>query len=168
MVLQAIFLYALGPGMAAFFTPNLHEQASIWCLFSMAQVHQPRSPAQCLFTRCLIRTDHLFSLSTLRSLLCFSSYTVHSTRIGQAPRAKLALLSLLAKAKRASLTAAKCQGYGLAPQGQLLSSSWLRLAHCFILHHFARNKHERMHFIYCAHRTPRLTVAEPKTSLPAA
>jgi hypothetical protein len=27
--------------MAAEFTPNLHEQASIWCLFSMAQVHPP-------------------------------------------------------------------------------------------------------------------------------
>ena len=38
---QATFLYALGPGMAAVFTPNLHEQASIWCLFSMAQVHPP-------------------------------------------------------------------------------------------------------------------------------
>ena len=41
MVLQATFLYALGPGMAAFITPNLHEQASIWCLFSMAQVLPP-------------------------------------------------------------------------------------------------------------------------------
>jgi len=38
MVLQATFLYALGPGMAALVTPNLHEQASIWCLFSMAQI----------------------------------------------------------------------------------------------------------------------------------
>jgi hypothetical protein len=44
MVLQATFLYALGPGMAAVVTPNLHEQASIWCLFSMAQVMLPPTP----------------------------------------------------------------------------------------------------------------------------
>jgi hypothetical protein len=44
MVLQATFLYALGPGMAAVVTPNLHEQASIWCLFSMAQVQPPAPP----------------------------------------------------------------------------------------------------------------------------
>jgi hypothetical protein len=44
MVLQATFLYALGPGMAALVTPNLHEQASIWCLFSMAQVKQKTRP----------------------------------------------------------------------------------------------------------------------------
>jgi hypothetical protein len=47
MVLQATFLYALGPGMAAFFTPNLHEQASIWCLFSMAQVPSPSHARTC-------------------------------------------------------------------------------------------------------------------------
>ena len=38
MVIQAAFLWALGPGMAAWITPNLQEQASIWCLFSIAQV----------------------------------------------------------------------------------------------------------------------------------
>jgi hypothetical protein len=48
MVLQATFLYALGPGMAAVVTPNLHEQASIWCLFSMAQAPAPLHPASIL------------------------------------------------------------------------------------------------------------------------
>jgi len=38
MVIQAAFLWALGPGMAAWITPNLQEQASIWCLFSIAQI----------------------------------------------------------------------------------------------------------------------------------
>jgi len=38
MVVQAAFLWALGPGMAAWITPNLQEQASIWCLFSIAQI----------------------------------------------------------------------------------------------------------------------------------
>lgn len=38
MFLQGAFLWALGPGLAAWFTPNLQEQASIWCFFSIAQI----------------------------------------------------------------------------------------------------------------------------------
>ena len=57
MVLQAVFLYALGPGMAAYFTPNLHEQASIWCLFSMAQVPAPSHPGSSSVTRTLSISD---------------------------------------------------------------------------------------------------------------
>jgi hypothetical protein len=57
MVLQAVFLYALGPGMAAYFTPNLHEQASIWCLFSMAQVPAPSHPCASSVTRTLSISD---------------------------------------------------------------------------------------------------------------
>jgi hypothetical protein len=38
MVIQGIFLFCTGPGLAAFITPNLMEQASIWCFFSIAQI----------------------------------------------------------------------------------------------------------------------------------
>jgi hypothetical protein len=50
MVVQAAFLWALGPGMAAWITPNLQEQASIWCLFSIAQVRQHASKQPCLIS----------------------------------------------------------------------------------------------------------------------
>jgi hypothetical protein len=38
MVLQGVFLFVFGPGMASMISPNLMEQASIWCFFSIAQV----------------------------------------------------------------------------------------------------------------------------------
>jgi hypothetical protein len=38
MVLQGVFLFAFGPYLAALITPNLMEQASIWCFFSIAQI----------------------------------------------------------------------------------------------------------------------------------
>jgi len=38
MVIQGIFLFAFGPILAGFITPNLMEQASVWCFFSMAQI----------------------------------------------------------------------------------------------------------------------------------
>jgi hypothetical protein len=38
MVIQGTFLFAFGPGLAALITPNLMEQASIWCFFSIAQI----------------------------------------------------------------------------------------------------------------------------------
>jgi hypothetical protein len=38
MVIQGVFLFATGPGMAAMISPNLMEQASIWCFFSVAQI----------------------------------------------------------------------------------------------------------------------------------
>lgn len=38
MVLQGIFLWATGPLLAAYITPNLMEQASIWCFFSIGQI----------------------------------------------------------------------------------------------------------------------------------
>jgi hypothetical protein len=38
MVIQGLFLFATGPGLAMFITPNLMEQASIWCFFSIAQI----------------------------------------------------------------------------------------------------------------------------------
>lgn len=38
MVIQGVFLFATGPGLASFTTPNLMEQASIWCFFSIAQI----------------------------------------------------------------------------------------------------------------------------------
>jgi len=38
MVIQGIFLFAFGPYLAALITPNLMEQASIWCFFSIAQI----------------------------------------------------------------------------------------------------------------------------------
>jgi len=38
MVLQGIFLFAFGPYLAGLITPNLMEQASIWCFFSIAQI----------------------------------------------------------------------------------------------------------------------------------
>jgi len=38
MVVQGIFLFAFGPGLAGWITPNLMEQASIWCFFSIAQI----------------------------------------------------------------------------------------------------------------------------------
>jgi hypothetical protein len=40
MVLQGVFLFAFGPGLASWISPNLMEQASIWCFFSIAQVIQ--------------------------------------------------------------------------------------------------------------------------------
>ncbi len=38
MVLQGIFLFVFGPGLAGLISPNLMEQASIWCFFSIAQI----------------------------------------------------------------------------------------------------------------------------------
>jgi len=38
MVIQGIFLFLFGPGAASLITPNLMEQASIWCFFSIAQI----------------------------------------------------------------------------------------------------------------------------------
>jgi len=38
MVIQGTFLFAFGPYLAAWITPNLMEQASIWCFFSIAQI----------------------------------------------------------------------------------------------------------------------------------
>jgi len=38
MVIQGVFLFAFGPYLASWFTPNLMEQASIWCFFSIAQI----------------------------------------------------------------------------------------------------------------------------------
>jgi len=38
MVIQGIFLFIFGPYLAGIITPNLMEQASIWCFFSIAQI----------------------------------------------------------------------------------------------------------------------------------
>jgi len=38
MVIQGIFLFIFGPYLAGLITPNLMEQASIWCFFSIAQI----------------------------------------------------------------------------------------------------------------------------------
>merc|ERR1711907_494484 len=38
MILQGIVLYVTGPLAAAMISPNLMEQASIWCFFSIAQI----------------------------------------------------------------------------------------------------------------------------------
>jgi len=38
MVIQGIFLFVFGPYLAGLITPNLMEQASIWCFFSIAQI----------------------------------------------------------------------------------------------------------------------------------
>jgi len=38
MVVQGCFLYLTGPFMASLITPNLFEQASIWCFGSIAQI----------------------------------------------------------------------------------------------------------------------------------
>ena len=38
MVIQGIFLFIFGPYVAGLITPNLMEQASIWCFFSIAQI----------------------------------------------------------------------------------------------------------------------------------
>lgn len=38
MIIQGLFLFLTGPAMAAWISPNLMEQASIWCFFSIAQV----------------------------------------------------------------------------------------------------------------------------------
>lgn len=38
MVIQGVFLWAAGPYLASYITPNLMEQASIWCFFSIAQI----------------------------------------------------------------------------------------------------------------------------------
>ena len=41
MLVQGLFLLLTGPVAAAAITPNLMEQASIWCFFSIAQVTWP-------------------------------------------------------------------------------------------------------------------------------
>jgi hypothetical protein len=38
MIIQGVFLWATGPFLAHLITPNLQEQASIWCFFSIAQI----------------------------------------------------------------------------------------------------------------------------------
>jgi len=38
MEIQGIFLFLTGPLLSAWITPNLMEQASIWCFFSIAQI----------------------------------------------------------------------------------------------------------------------------------
>lgn len=38
MVIQGVVLWATGPYLASWITPNLQEQASIWCFMSIAQI----------------------------------------------------------------------------------------------------------------------------------
>jgi hypothetical protein len=38
MWVQGAFLFLTGPALAAYVTPNLQEQASIWCFFSISQI----------------------------------------------------------------------------------------------------------------------------------
>jgi len=38
MVIQGCFLFLFGPALAGLITPNLMEQASVWCFFSIAQI----------------------------------------------------------------------------------------------------------------------------------
>jgi len=38
MVIQGIFLFVFGPYLAGLISPNLMEQASIWCFFSIGQI----------------------------------------------------------------------------------------------------------------------------------
>lgn len=38
MWIQGAFLFLSGPMLAAYVTPNLQEQASVWCFFSIAQI----------------------------------------------------------------------------------------------------------------------------------
>jgi hypothetical protein len=38
MIIQGVFLFVTGPYIAGWITPNLMEQASIWCFFSIAQI----------------------------------------------------------------------------------------------------------------------------------
>lgn len=38
MIIQGVFLWLAGPFLASYITPNLMEQASIWCFFSIAQI----------------------------------------------------------------------------------------------------------------------------------
>ena len=38
MILQGVFLFIFGPYTAGLISPNLMEQASIWCFFSIAQI----------------------------------------------------------------------------------------------------------------------------------
>jgi ABC-type uncharacterized transport system permease subunit len=38
MVIQGVALWATGPFLAAYITPSLFEQASIWCFFSIGQI----------------------------------------------------------------------------------------------------------------------------------
>jgi len=38
MIIQGVFLWLAGPYLASWITPNLMEQASIWCFFSFAQI----------------------------------------------------------------------------------------------------------------------------------
>ena len=38
MVVQGLFLFFTGPMLAAYITPNLMEQASVWCFFSIGQI----------------------------------------------------------------------------------------------------------------------------------
>jgi len=38
MVIQGLFLFFTGPFLAGLITPNLMEQASIWCFFSIGQI----------------------------------------------------------------------------------------------------------------------------------
>jgi hypothetical protein len=38
MIIQGVVLFVTGPMLSAFITPNLMEQASIWCFFSIMQI----------------------------------------------------------------------------------------------------------------------------------
>jgi len=38
MIIQGLFLFVTGPMLAGYITPNLMEQASVWCFFSISQI----------------------------------------------------------------------------------------------------------------------------------
>jgi uncharacterized membrane protein YwaF len=38
MIIQGLFLFLTGPFLASVISPDLMEQASIWCFFSIAQI----------------------------------------------------------------------------------------------------------------------------------
>ena len=89
MVIQGIFLFAFGPYLASWISPNLMEQASIWWVVTSWQQHavsaltrpqlawpvvsQPRSPVDCCVVglcRCF------FSIAQISIMLFFIRETL--------------------------------------------------------------------------------------------
>ncbi len=111
MVIQGIFLWLAGPYLASMITPNLMEQASIWCFFSIAQIGiMVRSSLRYFAKSCVF-----FSCSSFASNCCSPGA---ATRRRSRPRCtaststpKLMLRRLLLTRRRSKLDESKINNF---------------------------------------------------------
>jgi len=82
MIIQGVVLFTTGPMLAAYITPNLMEQASIWCFFSIMQITTMLFGIREALILNWGKDDHRFSLMDKKGI------ARSDDRKGVAPKAK--------------------------------------------------------------------------------